>query len=97
MTATIRPALQELVALAAAMREDWNPDQITGAVLAARTAGWSWERTVVTFAVLMTTDDAEPRDLLEATRDPLTRAAGCGSDPTPEYMAVKNALEEHKP
>lgn len=91
----IRPAQRELVALAAAVREDWNAQAINGAVIAAANAGWSWERTLVTLAVLMTTDDGEPRDLLEATRDPRQRPTGCGTDPNAEYMAAKNAMGGH--
>jgi hypothetical protein len=92
MTA-IRRANAELAALAAAVREDWAPAAVEGAILTAQFAGWSWERTLMAVVVLMTREDGEPRDLVEATRDPLNRTQGAGTDPTPEYMAAKNAIE----
>ena len=91
----IRSAQQELVALALAVRTDWDPIATEGACVAASTAGWPWIRTLVTLVALIADEDGTPRDLLEATRDPRQRSAGCGADPTPEYMAAKNAIGGH--
>lgn len=72
MTA-IQPASRELVALATAARgEDWASD-LDGALAAASNAGWSWPRTALYAARLIFTEDASPRDLREAARDPLAR------------------------
>ena len=37
-----RPAYPELHALACAMRPDWTPDDLHGAMTAAHQAGWAW-------------------------------------------------------
>jgi hypothetical protein len=83
----IKPASRELIALATAARgEDWASD-LDGALAAARTAGWSWPRTALYAARLIFTEDASPRDLREAARDPLRRAPL--APPTGEYAAVR--------
>lgn len=60
----------QLLALAAVIREDVDPRDLEGALIACKTAGWTWRR-ILSEAVLMLCRGEEPRDLREATRDPL--------------------------
>lgn len=69
----INSAQPELLTLAAAMRgEEWA-DDLAGALIAAHHAGWDWPKTFLAAARLMADEDALPKDLTEATRDPLKR------------------------
>ena len=72
----IQPAIPELTALALATRPGWTETAVTGAILAAKTAGWSWPRTLTRMARLAADPDAEPQQMLDELRDPLKRAAG---------------------
>lgn len=70
----IQEAPQELLALAVAVRPDWNPEETWNALLAARTAGWAWTRTVHETVRLMLVPDGEPSGLRHAARAPLARS-----------------------
>lgn len=61
------PAQAELADLAAATRPDLNRDDVEGAIVALRTAGWPWARVLVQTA-LMLAHGEEPRDLRNAVR-----------------------------
>ncbi len=74
MTA-IQPARDELLALAAAMRPDWQPRDLAGALAAAANNGWPWPRAFLATARLLADPDAHPRDLLAEIASPLERNA----------------------
>lgn len=61
-----QPALDELLDLAVKTRPDIRRDDLHGAVLAARTAGWNWPRVLVEVAQMLARGE-EPRDLRAAT------------------------------
>lgn len=63
---TAQPALEELLDLAVKTRQDIRRDDLHGAVLAARAAGWTWARTLVEVAQMLARGE-EPRDLRTAT------------------------------
>lgn len=63
----------ELLALAAAMRPAWDRDVLAAALLAARTAGWTWDRTLAETVRLMRDPDGSPWDLKRAAADPFHR------------------------
>jgi hypothetical protein len=71
----IRAAPDELLALARAVRPAWDHDVLAAAVLAARNAGWTWDRTLAETVRLMRAPDGSPWDLKRATADPFHRAA----------------------
>ncbi len=93
-----QPAAPQLVDLAVAMR-GWNRDDITAAMLAARQAGWDWERTAKEVWRLLWTEDGEPAALRAACRDPLRREParwrlhGPGTGPTEDYREARAALD----
>lgn len=64
----------DLAMFACAGRDDWDRDDMTGAVTAARSSGWTWERLTLETARLMADPEGAPRDLREACRDPLERS-----------------------
>jgi hypothetical protein len=72
---TIHSAPDELLALAKAMRPDWDHDVLAAAILAAKSAGWSWVRTFSVTVKLMAGEDASPWDLKHAAANPLERAS----------------------
>lgn len=67
-----QPAMQELLDLAEKTRPDIARSDLEGALLACGTAGWTWSRTLVATAQILAHGET-PRDLREATRDPLKR------------------------
>jgi hypothetical protein len=74
MTATdpipdIQAAPDELVALARACRPAWDHDVLAGAILAAKSAGWTWDRTLAETVRLMRDPDGSPWDLKRAAAD----------------------------
>jgi len=69
----IQPAARELVALAAAMRPEWDHDVLSSAFVAAKNAGWTWTRTFSTTARLLTDENASPWDLKRAAASPFRR------------------------
>jgi hypothetical protein len=77
MTETsIRAAPDELVALARVMRPQWDHDVLAAALVAARTAGWTWTRTLTAATRLLVDESASPWDLKRAAANPLRREAG---------------------
>ena len=91
----IRTAQPELIALAVAVRDDWNEADVQAALMAAHGAGWSWPHALLELVRLMTTEDAEPRDLVAATSVYTPRPPGSGTTPNTEYLAVKQAMGGH--
>ena len=80
MTATdpspdIQAAPDELLALAAAVRPAWDCDVLAAALLAARQAGWTWDRTLAETIQLMRKPDGSPWDLKRAAADPFHRSS----------------------
>lgn len=65
-------AQRELLDLAAATRPDIDRRQLEGAIVACGSAGWPWKRTL-SEVVQMLCRGEEPRDLINATMDPLKR------------------------
>lgn len=66
----IARATEQLLALAAAVRADWDGDELARAVGTATTAGMSWPRILTETVRLMTREDSSPRDLAETASDP---------------------------
>lgn len=62
-----------MTSCATALRADWDADQTTGALLAARHRGWAPCHALVVVARLLADPDSNPRDLLAAARDPIQR------------------------
>lgn len=77
----IHDAPRELLALALAMREDWDRDDTWNALLAARAAGWDFTRTVREVVRLLLREDSEPRELRHAARPPIAAPEHPGSLP----------------
>jgi hypothetical protein len=69
----IRAAPDELLALARAMRPHWDPGILDAALLAARQAGWSWDRTLAETVRLLRDPGGSPWDLKRAAASPLER------------------------
>ena len=67
-------APDELLALARAVRPAWDHGVLVVAVLAAKTAGWTWDRTLAETVRLMRDPDGSPWDLKRAAADPFARA-----------------------
>lgn len=76
--------VRDLAVFGAAGRGDWDPDDLTGAITAARSSGWEWTRILPYLAQLMADDDAAPRDLREACRNPVERRQPA-APPSDEY------------
>ena len=70
----IHAAPDELLALAAAVRPAWDHDILAAALLAARQAGWTWDRTLAETVRLLRDPDGSPWDLKRAAADPFERA-----------------------
>ena len=84
---TTRWDVPTLTAAFAALREDWNPDAIEGALTAALVEGWPPERAILTLIVEATQSDGHPRCLIDATRDPLEPMRP--PEPTPDMLAAQ--------
>jgi hypothetical protein len=67
-------APDELVALARKMRPHWDHDVLEAAILGAKNAGWTWDRTLAEVVRLMRDADASPFDLKAAAADPFRSA-----------------------
>src|ERR1700722_14704420 len=65
----IRAAPDELVALARACRPAWDHDVLAAATLAAKQAGWTWDRTLAETVRLVRDPDGSPWDLKRAAAD----------------------------
>jgi len=61
----IQPAARELTALAYAMR-GWDPEHTMSAMLAAKNAGWDFERTAREVFRLLLLEDGDPAALRHA-------------------------------
>lgn len=70
----IQAAPGELLALARAVRPAWDHDILAAALLAARQAGWTWDRTLAETVRLMRDPDGSPWDLKRAAADPFDRS-----------------------
>ncbi len=70
----IQAAPDELAALARAVRPAWDHDVLAAALLAAKSAGWTWDRTLAETVRLMRDPDGSPWDLRRAAADPFRRA-----------------------
>lgn len=68
--AEINRATAELVALACAVRPDWEEDFVAGAISAAANDGRTWEQVLTELPRLMVDPAARPRDLTGASRRP---------------------------
>jgi hypothetical protein len=85
-----RAAPIELADLARAVRPDWDPVLIDGALQGARDARMPWPLVLVTFPRLMADPQADPRDLLKPLASPLVKVPG--TEATAEWQAVSRAL-----
>lgn len=71
----IRRAVPALIVLALDVRPDWQEIELRSAIIAAATAGWDWPRVLVEVVRLLVDPNGSPRDLREASRDPLKATA----------------------
>jgi hypothetical protein len=92
---TIEPATPQLLDLAAEMRPDWDRDQLSLALVAARNAGWTWTRTITATVRLLCDVKAVPHDLAVAARSPLERAVPADPDVAAAALAEMRAAVEH--
>lgn len=76
-----QPAVPQLVALASAMRPDWDSEDLGMAILAASQAGWEWERIAREVWRLLWIEDGAPASLRAACRSPLDRPQPGGWTP----------------
>jgi hypothetical protein len=88
----VKPARSELVAWAAATRNLEWAEALDGALMAALAGGWAWSRAASFACRLVLDSGADPRDLLNAVRQPGSAGAR-PAPPTPEWEAAKAALE----
>lgn len=95
----LRPAVPQLVALAAAMRTDWDSEDLDMAILAATQAGWEWERTAREVWRLLWTEDGSPASLRAACVSPLERVPRDQRrrERNPEYAAFREQLDAMPP
>lgn len=70
----IQAAPDELLALARAVRPAWDCDILAAALLAARQAGWTWDRALAETVRLMRRPDGSPWDLKRAAADPFHKS-----------------------
>jgi hypothetical protein len=73
-TEDIQAAPDELLALARAVRPAWDCDILAAALLAARQAGWTWDRTLAETVRLMRHPSGSPWDLKRAAADPFRKS-----------------------
>lgn len=71
----VKSAMAELVALAVAVRPDWDGERLRDALVACHQAGWPWARTMRMTVELLCEEESSPRDLTAAARNPLRRQA----------------------
>lgn len=72
----VREAPRELLELALAAREDWDRDQAWNALLAARSAGWTFGRILREVVRLLLIEDSRPADLRYAAGETRVTAPG---------------------
>lgn len=80
---TLFAAMNELVAFAVAVRHDWTDDQVTAALVDAKTCGMTWAQAIVGMARLMVDLDAKPGELVPTRTAP------------PRVIARPASLERH--
>src|SRR6266571_4230218 len=68
-------APDELLALARAVRPAWDCEILAAALLAAKSAGWTWDRTLAETVRLLRDPDGSPWDLKRAAADPFSRSS----------------------
>jgi hypothetical protein len=66
--------IAEMTRCATALRRDWDADETTGALIAARNRGWTPCRALIVLARIMADPEGTPRDVLVAAQDPFRRA-----------------------
>lgn len=82
-----REAPRELLALAVAVREDWNAEETWQAIRAAHDAGWSWKRTVDEVTRLLFMPEGQPSSMRHASAVPTKK-----HDPAPGTYERGGAL-----
>ena len=60
---TSASAALELAALVAAMRDDWDSNEVSRALASAHSAGWSFGQAAIVLIGLAVTEGTEPADL----------------------------------
>lgn len=95
----IRQAPAALTWLAEEMRPDWNSDVLADALIAAKTAGWTWTHTLRETVRLLCDPNASPDDLRRAAAVALPRSTttGTAARRVPEYAALREQLAAMKP
>ena len=71
----ILAALPQLHRLALTTRPDWNDLELRSALKRCTQAGWPWPRILLETVHLMIRPGSQPFELLQATVDPVRRAA----------------------
>lgn len=84
------PATDELSALALAARPDWREHELHQALLACRTAGWTWRHTLTVTVRLLADPHGTPWELKRLTASPVTRMPG--AQPGEGYRRAREAL-----
>lgn len=85
---TIQRAQPELLTFAEAARgEEWA-GELALALTAAANAGWAWERAGLYACRLIFTEDASPRDLTEAVRNPVRALPAAVNGAPPASVAA---------
>jgi hypothetical protein len=92
----IRPAARELAALAAAAR-GWDDGELMDAMLAAKNAGWDFERVYREVTRLILIEDATPASLRHAAANPLRKTAKPGPATYEQGAALARELLGHRP
>jgi len=75
----IQPAARELTALAYAMR-GWDPEHMMSAMIAAKNAGWDFERVFREVTRLLLLEDGDPAGLRHAAGSLLRPVAAAPAD-----------------
>lgn len=89
----IQAAPDELLALARAVRPAWDHDILAAALLAARQAGWTWERTLAETVRLMRDPGGSPWELRHAAADPFDRSTPVPGAETRGAAKARDLLE----
>ncbi len=90
-----RPSFASLIQLAAEARGGQWADGLSGALSAAASAGWTWERAFLTAAKLIINPQATARDLLYEVQDPAQRH-NPASPPSPDWVAARAAISSRE-
>jgi hypothetical protein len=72
---------------------EWAERDIDSALIAARNAGWSWDKTCLALVRLAADSDAFPRDLVKATQKPAVPLKGAQGDYGAGAAACRAGLE----